>query len=305
MRRPQSWSEWNRRLARPWVKTTLKTLGTLAACFILWTSIDVKLLTGLLQQAWGTDLVLAAVVFAVAKFISAIRLQRFLDIIGFSIRFSQQLKWYSLGMLYNQILPGGIGGDGYKVLMWNRQSDFPAKELLKAVFIDRVNGVVPIGAFLTVGLAVWLAGIVPWSAPVLVLCGVAGVGLSYWLVGRFWPVFSPVWSGTLAMSGLVQAFQCTSVWLIARALGVPDFSMAFLVVFLISSIVAVLPFTIGGIGARELTFLWGAGWVHVPPSQAVAISVLFYLIQVFTSLSGLYFVWKPPVTQLVSDPQTA
>ena len=56
----------------------------------------------------------------------------------------------------------------------------------------------------------------------------------------------------------VQLLQLGSAWMIIMALGGDEQLMSYLLVFLISSIVAVLPISIGGMGVRELTFLYGA-----------------------------------------------
>ena len=60
----------------------------------------------------------------------------------------------------------------------------------------------------------------------------------------------------------------------------------FLLLFLASSIAAVIPFTIGGMGARELVFMSGATLLGVSGEQAVAVSLLFFLLTAVSSLCG-------------------
>jgi hypothetical protein len=69
--------------------------------------------------------------------------------------------------------------------------------------------------------------------------------------------------------------------------------MAYLVIFLISSAVAVLPISIGGVGVRELTFLYGSQLLNVDMNVAVGISFLFYLITAVVSLGGVWYVFRP------------
>jgi uncharacterized membrane protein YbhN (UPF0104 family) len=66
--------------------------------------------------------------------------------------------------------------------------------------------------------------------------------------------------------------------------------MDYLSLFMASSVVAVLPITIGGIGARELVFILGHQWLPVDQEKAVAFSFLFFLVTAFSSLSGLIFI---------------
>ena len=87
----------------------------------------------------------------------------------------------------------------------------------------------------------------------------------------------------------VQILQAFSAWFILRALGYSDQVIPYLFLFLISSIIAVLPITIGGIGTRELTFLIGADIMGLNIEVSIAMSLMFYLITLFVSFFGMYF----------------
>jgi uncharacterized membrane protein YbhN (UPF0104 family) len=67
----------------------------------------------------------------------------------------------------------------------------------------------------------------------------------------------------------------------------------YLFVFLLSSVVAVIPFTIGGIGAREIAFLYAAGYLNLDTSLSIALSLLFFFITVLVSLTGIVYVYRP------------
>ena len=62
--------------------------------------------------------------------------------------------------------------------------------------------------------------------------------------------------------------------------------------FLLSSAVAVLPFTIGGVGARELVFIFGANYLLIDKNTAVAFSILFFVITAISSFTGILFETK-------------
>jgi uncharacterized membrane protein YbhN (UPF0104 family) len=76
------------------------------------------------------------------------------------------------------------------------------------------------------------------------------------------------------------------------ALGETENHLPYLVIFLVSSAVAVLPISVGGVGVRELTFLYGSQLLNVDMNVAVGISFLFYLITALVSLAGVWFVFK-------------
>jgi uncharacterized membrane protein YbhN (UPF0104 family) len=77
-----------------------------------------------------------------------------------------------------------------------------------------------------------------------------------------------------------------------QSIGIDHSFLAFQLLFLVSSIVAIFPFTVGGLGARELVFLWGAQQFNLLQTEAVYISLLFYLITLVVSLVGIIWVYK-------------
>jgi len=62
-----------------------------------------------------------------------------------------------------------------------------------------------------------------------------------------------------------------------------------------------LPFTIGGVGARELVFLLGAQWLQTNKDTAVAFSLLFFLITAISSLAGAVMKLPPSAATPVQD----
>jgi hypothetical protein len=85
-----------------------------------------------------------------------------------------------------------------------------------------------------------------------------------------------------------QLFQLVCAWFILRSLGVTENILAYQLVFLLSSIVAVLPLTIGGVGARELVFVYAHTYAGIEETSAVAFSLMFFLISAVTSLVGVF-----------------
>jgi uncharacterized membrane protein YbhN (UPF0104 family) len=87
--------------------------------------------------------------------------------------------------------------------------------------------------------------------------------------------------------------QLAETYFILMAINHTNNTGAYLFVFLISSIVAVIPFTIGGIGSRELTFLYGAQWFHLDVNASIAISLIFFIITAIVSLFGIVYSFNP------------
>ena len=120
------------------------------------------------------------------------------------------------------------------------------------------------------------------------------VFLTYYLFIKYiYPYFLKINMITFGYGFMVQLLQVLCAWLLLMALGEHENHLAYLVIFLVSSVVAVLPISIGGVGVRELTFLYGSQLMNVDINVAVGISFLFYLITVVVSLSGVYYLFKP------------
>ncbi len=86
-------------------------------------------------------LLIAFLIFCLSQVASSWRLLTFFKNIPVNISFLQNLKLYAIGMFYNIFLPGGIGGDGYKIYLLKKNYEtVGVKKFLNAVLLDRVSG---------------------------------------------------------------------------------------------------------------------------------------------------------------------
>ena len=83
-------------------------------------------------------------IFNLSKFFCAIRLNKFFKQDGVFISEKESLKLYYKGMFYNIMLPGGIGGDGYKGYYLHNTLQVPVKNLVRPILWDRITGAVSI-----------------------------------------------------------------------------------------------------------------------------------------------------------------
>ena len=251
---------------------------------------DVRRVLAAARPEW---LALAAGLFAGSKWLSARRLNYFFRAIGVPLSEGENLRLYWLGMYYNLFLPGGVGGDGYKVYLLRQR--FPGKTtaLMRALLLDRVSGVLALGVL--AGLLLAFVPAVPLTWRLAVLASVpVGVAASYWASGRFFPEFQPLF-GRAGWLGLgVQGAQVLCAWALLAGTGPAGPAVDYLLVFLVSSVVAVLPLTVGGIGAREVTFLFGARVLHLDAAVSVTVSLLFYFVSAAVALPGAVFSFKAP-----------
>ena len=247
--------------------------------------LDLPQLARTLRHARPGWLVVATGLFIASKLIASVRLNRFFQATALPLSEGYNLRLYWLGMYYNLFLPGGIGGDGYKVYVLGQR--FPGRRvaIFRALLLDRLSGML---ALLVLLLLLFGGTSYPgwWRVGALALVPL-GLALSYglgrWLFGEFRSAF-----GRTSWQALgVQGAQVLCAWALLVALGQAGGPvLPYLLVFLASSVAAVLPLTVGGLGARELTFLYGAQVFGLDPAVAVSISLLFYVITAAVSLIG-------------------
>jgi len=202
-------------------------------------------------------------------------------------------------MFYNLFLPGGIGGDAYKVILLNKTYNHPAKLLTAAVLLDRISGVVGIAILSAMYYFVVFHG--GNYALYLLFAAVPAMFIYYFIVKKFFPSFIASFWSTFWLGVTVQAFQVICIYCFMQALHIQQNHSEYVLIFLVSSLIAVLPFTIGGLGAREVVFLWGSKQFLLDQNQAVCISLLFYLLSVAISLIGIYWVYKNPLQKKDAD----
>jgi glycosyltransferase 2 family protein len=144
-----------------------------------------------------------------------------------------------------------------------------------------------------------------WLGWLALLLIIPGLIFYAFVVKKWFPSFVGSFYPTLWMGIGVQLLQIICIYGIMQSIGINHHFFEFQLLFLLSSIVAIFPFTIGGLGARELVFLWGAQEFGLLQTEAVFISLLFYLITVLVSLVGVIWVFKEPLRRLDNQGQLA
>ena len=242
----------------------------------------------LLKAQWGF-LVLALLFFTISKALAAYRLQYFWRAIGVHFSHSYNLKLYLLGMFYNLFLPGGIGGDAYKGYVVKKAYKTPTKKIFGVLLVDRLSGLLLLCVFSALLAAMGVHEILSPFKYLFVVAIPLGMLVYYLGVKKIYSYTLAVFWKAFALSAGVQMAQLIAAAFILLALGQDQEFGVYLLVFLVSSIVAVIPLTIGGIGSRELTFLYGAQWLALDYKTAIAMSLLFFFITAVVSITGIVY----------------
>jgi uncharacterized membrane protein YbhN (UPF0104 family) len=234
-----------------------------------------------------------AVFFLILSFIfSAFRQNLSLRITGAHLTQMLNIKVFWLGMFYNLFLPGGIGGDGYKVYIINKYRRNSVKKNIGAMLVNRISGLVAIG-MMTIALY-YLSGInIPYGK--LAWTGIPLLYVLYLVVLKyFFKSFFRIHAGLFWWSVILQTMQFITAVFILKAFHQTTDIFNYLFLFFISAVATALPITIGGIGAREMVFLFGAKYLSLDTEISIALSLMFFLLSAFLSLFGMYWVFFPP-----------
>ena len=276
-----------------WLKLSLKIIITALCIWYVSTKIDFGQAGSALAKAKWIFLIPAIAAFVLSKYFSAIRLNIYFRNIGLALTSASNLRLYWLGMFYNLFLPGSISGDAYKVILLTKRYGVPYKKTTSAALLDRLSGLTGLGLLLGIyGFFVFD----DITISLLIAAGAVLGIIALYLVNRYWlKDFLPSFFPTLGWGLLVQLAQVVCIYCIMSSLHIPLASHEYVFLFLLSSIVSVLPLTIGGLGIREVVFLEGSKYFGLENEQAVVISILFYLITVLVSAVGGYFVFKKPI----------
>lgn len=281
--------------------TLFKIVVSAALLYFIFTKIDFKDVFEVIKTSKLSYLLFALIFFMVSKLFNAIRLNLYFHAIAIELTHLSNLRLYLLGMFYNLFLPGGIGGDAYKGYVIKRSFKADTKKVIAVLLLDRLSGLLLIfifACFMAISLQSEALQSFKW-----VIIGAVPLSIFvFWLVNKklFFYVLPVFWK-SFGYSILVQLFQLISVYLILRSLAVDNNTLGYLFVFLISSIVSVIPLTIGGIGSREVTFLYGAKWLELNESSSIAISMVFFFITALVSLLGIVYHFNKPKLNTVKN----
>ncbi|MDG5799500.1 lysylphosphatidylglycerol synthase transmembrane domain-containing protein [Marinilabiliaceae bacterium ANBcel2] len=278
-------------------KSLIKLIAkvTLSA-FALWyviNNIDVLEISNKIQSAKIPLLIAALSIYALSQIAASFRLITIFHHISLKITLKENLKLYWLGLFYNLFLPGGVGGDGFKIFLLEKYLNLKVKESIKAILSDRVSGL----TIIVISMLLFTPFIdypLPLQSYLWLFTPLVAIGF-YLFLHLFYKKLKSVYLKITGWSIIVQCLQMATAITILKAIGTELTGLwdDYLLLFLLSSIAGAIPITLGGIGAREVVFMWGAKYLEVDAGNAVTLSLLFYAISAITALPGIIYTINP------------
>ncbi len=276
-------------------KTSLFILKVVVAAlimFFIYSKIDMKVAKEVLGKLSWMSLVFGSLLFVVSVFCSAIRLTYLIRDIGINISFKSNAKLYLLGMFYNIFIPGGVGGDAYKIFYLNKKYGLKTKESFWPFLVDRGSGLFSLLVLILLcGFFFKLPNVDHQSEWLLggIFFGFLSVFL---IIGFIRKVHLKTFFITLPLGFLTHILQAGMVYLFIHEIGVTHHSIEYFFLFFVSSIASIIPITPGGMGLREATYQFGAKYLEINPSIGAFVATLFFVITLVISFTGVFYHFK-------------
>src|ERR1700754_372589 len=130
----------------------------------------------------------AILCYVISMILSAWRLLSYFKSIGLKLDWRFNLRLYFLGLCYNVLLPGGIGGDGYKIYLLHKNYKLTTKKVFWAILFDRLSGFWAIGA-IVVGLIILIPSF-PYHLGIPLSIVSTGSVIYYFIARKFFRHYS-------------------------------------------------------------------------------------------------------------------
>ena len=265
--------------------------------------------------ASGLWLGVAAALTLAGIVLSALRWQKVLDALEIRTHLPRLMSHYLAGQFVSNVLPTTIGGDVLRVSRLSRETGEPPGTFASVV-LERLTGWLVLPVITIVGFAVnpglrhlgsaTRLALALACATLVLLAGVLVAAGSTRVGGRFaatdgWRRFlgavhlgidrlraKPAAAAHVLAAGFAyQLALVLAAVAAAQALGLRPAGLTALLAFFPAVLIAqVLPISMSGLGVREGAFVLFLGPLGVAQSDAIALGLLLYLLNLAVSLLG-------------------
>ncbi|WP_083227917.1 lysylphosphatidylglycerol synthase transmembrane domain-containing protein [Mucilaginibacter sp. PPCGB 2223] len=272
-------------------KTILKIAVTVVLLYFVFRKVPFADVKYRLLHANYWWMLAALISFFISMIVSSWRLISFFKSIGLKLNPKFNFRLYLLGLFYNFILPGGIGGDGYKIYLLHKNYNLPAKKVFWAIMFDRLSGLWAIG-LITVGLIFLIPQIdIHIGIPLGIFA--AASAIYYFVAYKFFREYTRYFFEAHLKAIFVQGFQVIAIVFVLIGQDFTGKFSPYLLSFLISALATIIPISVGGAGIRETVFTYLTKWFPMEKSLAVFLPGTFYIISLIVALLGIYYVIRP------------
>ena len=277
---------------KPWYKhpvisNLIRTIITGALIWLVSKRVNLQEIADIFLKANPGWLVLAISIYVASLLLSSHRSSLYLSSIGIRLSSFAALGLYMKGTVYNVLLPGGIGGDGYKILVLKSPDGPSVKQIFQAFFFERLSGLWAIITLLCVLNATLNTPLLPpiWLWTILVLGTIA----YYLIMRKFFAEQAVFFARTHLISLTIQGLVSISVLCILRSQPLPFEFRPYLMSFHGSTIFSILNIGLSGLGVREFAMGYAANMLQNDPALSVFVASAFWLVSTISAIPGIGF----------------
>jgi uncharacterized membrane protein YbhN (UPF0104 family) len=272
-------------------KFLAKLLVSSIAIYIVFKNINLEELFSLIKSANILYLILGFILIFIAQIISAYRMRYYLQADNKKVTPKQSIHLYFYSSFLNLFLPGGVGGDVYKVLKLHNLTKITKLRGFQIALSERASGLL----FLILNIVLLSAfsnELKNFPYIFLILPGLFFITIIAYYIGTKYlckeqvitSINAGFYSFFIQLLGLISII---SLFISITNNDLPINLADYLIVFLVAVIVGILPISIGGIGIKEITFLYLSSLFSLDPELGIALSLCHFLVNSLVSLFGL------------------
>jgi glycosyltransferase 2 family protein len=294
------------------LKFAIKCLITAALLWLAFRKVDLGAVSSVLSGlnlSWAAAALLATVLIILSD---AMLLSGVLRTFDRRLPFPTALLYSLVGWFFSNVAPSTVGGDIFRGVQLSR-AGVPAGTAARLIISIRFLSFATLVAVMAAGLPIAL-GLVKDQSGVFLLAGIlaaAGGALATvltlahfprWPRLERWPLFGKFYTlsddfrrllvpsprtAAAWLAALVQhLLRVGTLALLATGLGL-GISVTTLFAFTPAALlIAMVPISVGGFGARELTFVYFLGIAGVSAEAALSLSIAFGLLRVLIGAIG-------------------
>lgn len=304
------------------ITNIIKLLVTVAIFYFLFQHIEFEQVAKILGTAHIGVVLVALLLQISSTLVAAYRWYLIMRLLVFKENITFYIRSYFKGAFFNQVLPGSIGGDAVRIIELV-QLGYNKKDAFYGVFVDRVVGLVGLLVLNLVANNVFYGSFPVWLYQlinIIAIVGLAGfaamlnfhylhflqrykfLDLIYRLGKRIKSLYSERKKlfKHICVSVLVHILSVLSVYALAVSIDISLPPQIFLIAIPPVFLLTIVPVSLAGWGVREGAMVGVLMLVGVEKEKILALSILYGLLLVVSSLPGAYF-WVRSKTNIKDD----
>ncbi len=298
---------------KKWIGVALKFLVSGGLLYYLFQNIDIAAVMERLVQVDMLMLAAAFAIFILQLIICVFRWQSVLNAIEAPLPFIKAFRIYYIGIFFNQTLPSSVGGDAVRIYRTYR---------VGLTLGNAINGVMLERAATVIALLIVVAATIPfllprvggasaaWVLPGVLMFSLAAVaGLAFLIILDRLPESFRRWRFVRFLATLaadtrtvflrplhaikVLGWSCAGhlnltlgVYFLALGLNLDVTWVDCIALVPPVILITTIPISIAGWGVREKAMVTAFALIGIPEDGALALSLLFGMVGVITSLPG-------------------